>query len=241
MEPWMVVCILLLLGAITYFIYRNALTNHLKQLENDRFMQEAADMMGFQVNFSGKDDYETKLRAIFDEYKGPKNWNEDTFHQDSLLTDPVEAWQRRLPDERIRTLKAQLIKRMVALLHQIAPFQQELQVRFVMFQRGLISEKEWKQFSEAQQTVDQELLLIKFEAECLQENFGNEGVIFKEASKFYQHAVQKKKMEANRAKLEELVKKFGPGALGPGGVPPPQILQAMAQAQAHAQRVRLYT
>lgn len=177
-------------------------------------MEEADSMLGFHISLAAREEYNKKLEAVFKEFKDAKGWDMSRLHdQDPQVTDPVEAWQRELPADRIKTLKADLVKRMVSLLGQATPLSQELQTRFIMFQKGLISEAQWRHCTEAKQQVDEEVLLIKFEAECLQDNFGNEGQVFKLANNFYHHELQKKRAEMNRR------------------VPPPEILQELAKMQ----------
>eukprot|EP01055_Gregarina_sp_Pseudo9_P005341 Gregarina_sp_Pseudo_9__5340@NODE_633_length_2452_cov_19_998342_g597_i0_p1_GENE_NODE_633_length_2452_cov_19_998342_g597_i0NODE_633_length_2452_cov_19_998342_g597_i0_p1_ORF_typecomplete_len285_score57_48Sec66/PF09802_9/1_4e13DUF2851/PF11013_8/0_17DUF2851/PF11013_8/1_2e02ASFV_J13L/PF05568_11/0_29ASFV_J13L/PF05568_11/4_4e02Oantigen_lig/PF13425_6/0_24Neur_chan_memb/PF02932_16/0_41_NODE_633_length_2452_cov_19_998342_g597_i04381292 len=205
MEPWMIVCLVVLLGVILFVVYTNVASHRQKQRENAAFMEEADTMLGFRINFSGREEYEKKLEAVFNEFRDSKKWDPQRLHsQDPQVTDPVEAWQRELPADRIKTLKAQLIKRMVNLLGQATLLPQELQTRFIMFQKGLISENQWRLCAEAKNQVDEEVLLIKFEAECLQDTFGDEGTVFKEANKFYQHELQKKKAEMNRNRLKNI-------------------------------------
>eukprot|EP01054_Gregarina_sp_Poly1_P000005 Gregarina_sp_Poly_1__4@NODE_1001_length_5410_cov_144_854950_g702_i0_p2_GENE_NODE_1001_length_5410_cov_144_854950_g702_i0NODE_1001_length_5410_cov_144_854950_g702_i0_p2_ORF_typecomplete_len279_score43_50Sec66/PF09802_9/3_9e14CD34_antigen/PF06365_12/1_8CD34_antigen/PF06365_12/97_NODE_1001_length_5410_cov_144_854950_g702_i040454881 len=240
MEVWMIICLALLLIGIGVLIYNNASTQRRKRLENEAFLAEADDMMGFHLTLTGREDYAQKLQATFNEFKAVKKWRDEDLEQDPLLTDPVDAWQRNLPADKINSLKAHLIKRMVNVLGQAAPFQQELQTRFVMLQRGLISEQQWKQFAEAKNALDQEILLIKFEAECLQDKFGNEGIVFKEANKFYLHELQKKKMELNKARLanispemiQELAKRSGGRIVlqGPNGGPVPAAVKAPSES-----------
>lgn len=64
------------------------------------------------------------------------------------------------------------MKRAVAALPLMAGLQDEARQKFVLYTKGLISERQWNDIIEFRDKLNQETLIIRHEAESLQQGYG---------------------------------------------------------------------
>lgn len=191
----MYIVLAVLFVGVCALIRRLAREQSKRKKEAEEFLEEADHLMGLRPDMSAAEEYKKKKRSFFDKYRDEKDWSEETY-EESGDGEPSASWLRQLPTQDTATLKAALVKRTVSILPLLAAIQQELQQRMALFQKDLITEKQFQRLLGVKDFLNDETIQIRQDAECLEEKYGFESLVFKAAATFHQHMVEKKMQEA---------------------------------------------
>lgn len=122
-----------------------------------------------------------KMRShVFKKYQKSLELPDDA--ENDTDKQPQDSWLRRLPPGTADTLFKALVRRAMEVIPHAKALQSEITQKSYLFQKSLISEKQWKHVMDSHDAVTQEVEFIGAEACRLDERFDG-GLVFHLAAK----------------------------------------------------------
>ena len=158
--------VVILLGILLYSMYKIwvFVRRELSQKKsNSEFFGLVETSMGSQLAVPKETaKVYDKMRAhLFRRYKQSLGLDSDAEFADSQ---PQASWLRRLPTATSETLFKALVRRTVDVIPAARIMQQEMGHKNFLYQKSLISERQWRRVVEAQKAVTAELEFIAAES-----------------------------------------------------------------------------
>eukprot|EP00922_Rhytidocystis_sp_ex-Travisia-forbesii_P061413 GHVS01091026.1.p1 GENE.GHVS01091026.1~~GHVS01091026.1.p1 ORF type:complete len:336 (+),score=76.54 GHVS01091026.1:130-1137(+) len=123
--------------------------------------------------------------------------DEDEEEEEDEFVEPSESWLRRIGIDERKQLKGLLLKRAIANIPRWDQIGRDVDGKFRLYKRRIISERHWQTVDDAQRDLKLELEYLKYQAECLEAKWGED--VLRNAITIYKYNQEK---EAAKRKTE---------------------------------------
>eukprot|EP00922_Rhytidocystis_sp_ex-Travisia-forbesii_P061412 GHVS01091025.1.p1 GENE.GHVS01091025.1~~GHVS01091025.1.p1 ORF type:complete len:273 (+),score=59.46 GHVS01091025.1:313-1131(+) len=122
---------------------------------------------------------------------------EEEEEEEHEFVEPSESWLRRIGIDERKQLKGLLLKRAIANIPRWDQIGRDVDGKFRLYKRRIISERHWQTVDDAQRDLKLELEYLKYQAESLEAKWGDD--VLRNAITIYKYNQEK---EAAKRKTE---------------------------------------